>query len=100
MTPEQLRYEAAIKEVSDKLNLPEEVVDKTYKAYWKFVRNTLSSLPLKQELTEEEFKQLRTSVNVPSLGKFACTWEHYFYLRNRLKMIKFLKEENNGNKEN
>ena len=95
MTPEQFAYEVIITKVAKKHNLPREVVDRTYHAYWKFVRNALSSLPLKEALTEEEFGQLRTSVNIPSLGKFSCDYEHYTRLRKRLEYIKKLKEYDN-----
>ena len=95
MTPEQIAYKATIKKVAEKHNLPYEVVDRTYHAYWKFVRHSLSSLPLKEALTEEEFGQLRTSVNIPSLGKFSCDYECYTRLRKRLECIKKLKEYDN-----
>lgn len=95
MTPEQIAYEAAITKVAEKHNLPFAVVDKTYKAYWGFVRHALLSLPMKEVLTEEEFGQLRTSVNIPSLGKFSCDFERYTRIKKRLECIQKLREHDN-----
>jgi len=52
-------------------------VEKTYKAYWRFIKDTIESLPLKEELTEEQFNKLKTNFNIPSLGKLNCTYERY-----------------------
>lgn len=92
MTPEQIRYNEIISKVASELGIPGEDVDRTYKAYWSFIRHSLTSLMLKTELTEEDFNKLRTSVNVPSLGKFSCTYENYIRIRKRLKYINKLKD--------
>lgn len=84
MTPEQKKYEEIITKVAEKHNLPYQVVDRTYKGFWKFIRESLTSLPMKEEMTEEEFRQLRTSINVPSLGKFSCDYDRYMRMRKRL----------------
>ncbi len=39
------------------------------------MREHLSSLPLKEELTEEEFNALQPSISLPSLGKLYVTYE-------------------------
>lgn len=61
--------------VASELNLPYDYVWKIYQSYWKGVRKYMSSLPLKQNLTEEEFSKLQTSINIPSLGKFHIEWD-------------------------
>ena len=82
-----MRYEAIIEKVAKNHNLPYQVVDRTYKGFWKFIRESLSALPMKEEMTEEEFSQLRTSINVPSLGKFLCDYDSYMRMRKRLMCI-------------
>lgn len=57
------------------LNLPHQTVWEVYSSYWKFVRQHLMSLPLKEDITKEEFDKLSTSINVPSLGKIYTDWE-------------------------
>lgn len=66
-----------IKEVSVALNIPFKVAKEAYYSSWKFIKEHMASLPLKEKLTEEEFKQLKTSFNIPSIGKLACTYDFY-----------------------
>lgn len=72
-----MTYDEIIKKVSIQLDLPITLVDKTYKTYWKVVRDHIASLPLKEELTDKEFLSLQPNVNIPSLGKFYVTLERY-----------------------
>ena len=80
------------KEVSQKLNIPEDVVDAAYKSFYEFVKEKITELPLKENLSEEEFSKLRTNFNIPSLGKLHCTYERYSKVKERLKYVNKLKE--------
>lgn len=64
-----------IRKASLELNIPYDKVWNVYEAYWKFIRFHISSLPLKEDITEEEFSKLKTNINVPSLGKFHLEWD-------------------------
>lgn len=66
-----------IEEIAKELDLPVNVVEKTYKAFWLCIRKHIEDLPLKEDLTEEEFSKLTTSFNIPSLGKLACPYDKY-----------------------
>ena len=79
--------------VSDELGLPKEVVDKTYKAYWLFIKQHIQSLPLKENLSEEDFTKLRTNFNLPSLGKLCVTWDRLVGCKKRFEIIKKLREK-------
>ena len=59
------------------LDIPKEEILKAYKSYWMFIRNKIESLPLKEDLSEEEFSRLRTNFNIPKLGKLHCNYERY-----------------------
>lgn len=48
-------YKDLITQISKELSLPYKVVDKVYKSYWRFIRDTIQNLPLKENLTEEDF---------------------------------------------
>lgn len=72
-----MTYKEIIAEISVRLNLPKGLVDKTYKAYWRAVREHIESLPLKEELTDEEFLKLQPNVNIPSIGKLYVTLDRY-----------------------
>lgn len=88
-----MKYEDIVIEVSKKSNLPEEVVDKIYKSYWEFIRNTIKDLPLKEDLSEEQFNKLRTSFNIPSIGKLYCSYDKYSRMKKRFDNIKNLREK-------
>ena len=76
-----------ITKVSTELNLPEDLVKKTYSEYWSYIRNTIEDLPLKDNLTQTDFSELRTNINVPSLGKINCTYERYMGMKERFNII-------------
>ena len=67
----------AIKETAESLNLPETFVEKVYRAYWKAIREHISSIPLKGNISDEEFLKLKPNVNIPSLGKLNVTLDRY-----------------------
>ena len=92
-----MKYSDIISKVSEELNIPRELVENTYKAYWNFIRVTIEELPLKTELTQDEYMNLRTNINIPSIGKLNCTYNRYLGVKERFKYIKHIK---NGNKEN
>ena len=91
-----MSYPDIVGKVSRELNLPKEVVDKAYKAYWLFIKNHIQSLPLKENLNEEDFAKLRTNFNIPSLGKLHCTYDRMLGMRERLKFIKQIREKKNA----
>lgn len=72
-----MTYAEIIASVSEELNLPKTLVDRTYKSYWRAVREHITSLPLKEDLTDEEFLKLQPNVNIPSIGKLAVTLDRY-----------------------
>lgn len=59
--------------VAKEVNLPEDVVENIYKAYWLFIKNYIRSLPLNECNSIEELSKLRTSISIPSLGKLYCS---------------------------
>lgn len=81
-------------EVSKEMDIPVEVVEEAYKSYWKFIRHTIQELPLKDDLSEEEFAILKTNFNIVSLGKLSCNYDRY----KRVKLKE--KYRNAKNKEN
>lgn len=80
-----MRYLDLLDDVSKELDLPKEIVKKTYIQYWKFIRNSISSLPLKEDLTEDEFSKLRVNFNIPSIGKLYCTYDNIRNISNSYK---------------
>ena len=87
-----MNYPDIIGKVSQEMGLPPEVVDTAYKSYWKFIKPTIQSLPLKDDISEEDFTKLRTNFNIPSLGKLTCTFDRMMGVKKRFKYIKRLRE--------
>lgn len=91
-----MNYQDAIDHVANKLELPREVVKEAYESYWKYIRCTISELPLKDDLSEEEFNKLRVNFNIPSLGKLSCTYPRYKAIKDRYKYINKIKNDYNN----
>lgn len=87
-----MNYQEVLNQMANKLNIPVEVVKEAYESYWEYIRNTISKLPLKEDLSEEEFNKLRTNFNVPSIGKLACPYDRYKAIKDRYKHIKKLRD--------
>lgn len=66
-----------ISDVAKNTGLPEKLIESTYKAYWKYIKDSIENLPLKEYLSKEEFSKMRTNFNIPSLGKLVCTFDTY-----------------------
>lgn len=91
-----MNYKDAIDHIANKLELPREVVKEAYESYWKYIRCTISELPLKDDLSEEEFNKLRTNFNIPSIGKLSCTYSRYKAIKDRYKYINKIKNDYNN----
>lgn len=89
-----MKYKDILKKLSLEMNLEEEVIDTAYKSFFEFIRETIAALPLKEDLTEEEFSKLKTNFNIPALGKLHCTYERYL---NKKKQYKYGNKENKAN---
>jgi hypothetical protein len=87
-----MSYPDIIGKVSEELNLPKEVVDKAYKSFWLFINQSIQSLPLKENLNEEDFAKLKTNYNIPSLGKLTCTYERMLGVKKRFNFIKQMRK--------
>lgn len=87
-----MTYKEIINKVSGDINLPPDTVDKIYKAYWRYIRDTIQTLSLKDNISEEEFSKLKPNFNIPSLGKLTCTYKRYLGVKERFNHIKKLRE--------
>ena len=83
-----MTYNEIIAEVASSLNLSQKYVDRVYKAYWKAIRNYITALPLKDDLTDEEFLKLKPNINIPSIGKFYVSLNRYQRLKKQGEVIK------------
>jgi hypothetical protein len=88
-----MSYQEILNKVAKELNIPLEVVKSAYESYWEFVRKTIVNLPLKEDLSEEEFHKLRTNFNIPSLGKLTCTYDRMIGVKKRFEYINKIRND-------
>lgn len=88
-----LKLNNVYKQAALELGLNESDVKEAYNLYWEYFRHSIESLPLKDNLSEEDFNTLKTSFNVPSLGKFYCTYDRYLRMKNKLKKSRNVKDK-------
>lgn len=81
--------------VGEELNIPPEVVALAHKSMINFIKDTISSLDL-STITEEEFIKIRTSFNIPALGKLYTNINRIEGAKKRIEYLKKLKELKNG----
>lgn len=91
-----MEYEDIVSRVADSMGLSKKLVDRTYKAYWKAVKEYITTLPLKQDLSDEEFLKLRPNVNIPSIGKLYVTLDRYKTIKKKHFEIEKLKNKKYG----
>ena len=87
-----LKLSKVYEKVALELGLNSSDVKEAYNLYWEYFRKSIESLPLKDSLNEEDFNSLKTSFNVPSLGKFYCTYDRYLRMKNKLKKSRNVKD--------
>jgi hypothetical protein len=83
-----MTYDEIIQKVSEELDLPKKFADKIYRAFWRAVREHIESLPLKEDLTDEQFMELQPNVNIPSIGKLYVTLDRYRRLKKQSAIIR------------
>lgn len=79
--------------MSEELNLPFEVCRAAYRASWSFIKEKAQALPLKEDLTEAQFNELRPNFNLPSLGKLFVTEQNYKAKKKRFHIIQELRKK-------
>ena len=74
------------KKVAADNNLSEKTVREIYKLYWSFIREHIVKLPLKENLTEQQYSALKTNFTLPLLGKLQCTYKQWLSSRKHLEI--------------
>lgn len=87
-----MKISDAVRIAAEEIGIPYEVAQRAYSMSWKFILDKIESLPLKENLTEEQFEQLRPNFNIPEIGKLTVTYDRYKRIKNRTKYIKNIKK--------
>lgn len=70
------------KKVAKQLQLNDKDVKQVYLAYWAYIKDHIQQLPLKENITEEDFNKLRTHINISSLGHLSCSYRRMLNVKN------------------
>jgi hypothetical protein len=91
-----------IENLSKELGLPVDIISKTYSTYWRTIKKHIESIPLKESgienLSDEEFKNLKTNINIPSLGKMYVTKDKVIKAKKQLEYIRMIKNNYESSK--
>ena len=82
-----------IEKLSKELGLPKSVIEGTYRNWWKYIKLHIEELPLKEDLTEEQFKKLRPNFNLPYLGKLYVDYDRYKRVKEKYKKRQYERKE-------
>lgn len=77
------KTEEIIARLAFQLGISKDSVVKIYKYFWRYIKETIESLPLNKDLSEEEFSRLRTNFAIPYIGKLYCTYNDYKVTKER-----------------
>ena len=83
-------YQEIIAKVSKETGISRDVILVAYRSQWEFIREHIEELKLKEVQTEEELNNIRTSFNIPSVGKLYTTWDKIQRIRRRINYLKEL----------
>lgn len=95
-----MTYKDVVKQLAKDLGMSRKDVEKVYKEFYWAINRLASNLPLKQDLTEEEFNNLHCNFWFPYIGTIYITKQRYFKLRNRYKDRYENKEGNTNSEQN
>lgn len=69
--------------VAKQSGLSPRVIEEIHRLNWKFIKDKIEELPLKDDITEEELNKLRLSFHIKGLGTLYTTKELITYLKER-----------------
>lgn len=69
--------------VAEQSGLSPKVIEEIHRLNWKFIKDKIEELPLKEDITEEELNKLRLSFHIKGLGTLYTTKELITYLKER-----------------
>ena len=84
----------AVKQVARKLCVDQKLVEQVYRSYWKFVKEHISSLNLRN-INQEEFDSIVTNFNIPYIGKLYVGYDRVEKYKRQFKCYKDVKAEEN-----
>ena len=82
----------ALRKTARNLSVDQKLVEQVYKSYWLFIKEHISSLPLR-DLSQEEYDSTVSNVNLPFLGKLYVDYNKLANYHRERKLYKDVKTE-------
>jgi hypothetical protein len=82
----------AIKKVARNLSVDQKLVEQVYKSYWFFIKEHISSLPLR-DLSQEEYDSTVSNINLPFIGKLYVDYNKLAKYHEERKLYRDVKTE-------
>ena len=90
-----MQLDKIIKQVSEELDIPQEVCHRAYMSAWKFINEKAQEHKLTVDTPLEEFRKYRLNFNVRGIGKFHLTEVDDNIKNKRYMAIQKLKKDKN-----
>ena len=84
----------ALRKVARELCVDQKLVEQVYKSYWYFIKEHISSLPLR-DLSREAYDSTISNVNLPFLGKLYVDYNKLAKYHEGRKLYRDVKTEEN-----
>ena len=82
----------AVRQVARKLSVDQKLVEAVYRSYWKFIKEHISSLNLRN-IDKEEFDSIVTNFNIPYIGKLYVGYGRVEKYKRQFKKYRDVKTE-------
>ena len=82
----------ALRKVARNLSVDQKLVEAVYKSYWYFIKNHITSIPLR-DLTEEEYDSTISNINLPFLGKLYVDYNKLAKYHKQRKLYRDVKDK-------
>lgn len=82
----------ALRKVARNLSVDYKLVEQVYKSYWFFIKEHVSSLPLR-DLSQEEYDSTISNINLPFLGKLYVDYNKLAKYQEQRKLYRDVKAE-------
>ena len=84
----------ALRKVARELSVDQKLVEQVYKSYWSFIKEHITSLPLR-DLSQEEYDSTVSNVNLPFLGKLYVDYNKLAKYHKERKLYRDAKAKKN-----
>lgn len=84
----------ALRKTARNLSIDIKLAESVYKSYWCFIKEHISSLPLR-EMSQEEFDSVVSNFNLPYIGKLYVDYERIERYKRQLKFYQDVKSKEN-----